>query len=327
MVTFRPMSIATDAADMARLYSYTVAEPITAETAREWWELQEGEIRVIMLAIDEDRQPIGYWDIDHETWMKPGHFYIQVIVAPPMRGQGLGKQMYADALREACGQGATNLESRVNESDFVSLKFAVKRGFEIEHHIFESTLDLASFNERRFDDLMTRIRAEGFRFFSLAEAGLSDENKHKLYELNYAAAMDNPGNDRIFPDFYAFSKNVFEANWFRADTQIIAAHADQWVGLSAIGIYPADGRAYNTFTGVLREYRGRGLAQALKLQTILLAKKEGMRYIRTHNDSKNRSMLAVNRKLGYRPEPGYYKLSCTLDQVPDQTRESNATPS
>ncbi len=317
MVTFRPMNLAIDAADMARLYSYTVAEPITAETALEWWELREGEIRVTTLALAEGGQTIGYWDIDHEIWMKPGHFYIQVVVAPPMRGQGVGKQMYKDVLSIACGHGAEDLESRVNEADFVSLKFIVKRGFKIEHHIFESTLDLTNFNERRFDDLMTRIRAEGFRFFSLAEAGLSDENKHKLYELNCAAAMDTPGNERLFPDFSAFSRNVFGAKWFRADTQIIAACADQWVGLASIGIYPADGHAYSAFTGVLREYRGRGLAQALKLQTILLAKKEGMRYIRTHNDSKNRSMLAVNRKLGYRPEPGYYKVSCTIDQALD----------
>jgi GNAT superfamily N-acetyltransferase len=79
--------------------------------------------------------------------------------------------------------------------------------------------------------------------------------------------------------------------------------------------YPTDRPAYNAFTGVLREYRGRGLAQALKLQTILLAKEEGMRYVRTHNDSNNTPMLAVNRKLGYKPEPGYYHLLCVLDQA------------
>jgi hypothetical protein len=25
-------------------------------------------------------------------------------------------------------------------------------------------------------------------------------------------------------------------------------------------------------------------------------------------------MLAINRKLGYKPEPGYYKLVCELDE-------------
>ncbi len=315
MATFRPLNLMTDAVNIARLYSFTVPEPITAETAREWWTVRTGEIRFTTLAFDENRQAIGYWDVDRETWMKPGHFYIKVIVQPEARGHGLGTQMYDDALQVADENGATHLKSSVGDTDINSLKFAVKRGFRIEHHTFESTLDFTSFNEHRFDDLLARLHAEGFRFFSLAEAGLTEENKHKLYDINRAAAMDNPGNDGVFPDFYAFSKNVFEASWFRADAQIIVSYADQWVGLAAIGIYPADNHAYNTFTGVLHEYRGRGLALALKLQTILLAKKEGVGYIRTHNDSKNRSMLAVNRKLGYRPEPGYYELLCVSDET------------
>ena len=322
MVTFRPMTIATDAAEMARLYNYTVAEPITVESARDWWTLREGEIRSTVLALDENCRAIGYWDVDRETWMEPGHFYIKVLVAPEERGRGFGTQMYEDALQAARGYGATHLESSVREGDAASLKFAEKRDFKVEHHTFESTLDLQDFNEHRFDNLMKRIHAEGFRFFSLAEAGLTDENQHRLYEVNRDSGLDNPGNDGIFPDYYAFSKNVFEASWFRADTQILASHADRWVGLSAVGIYPANKHAYNAFTGVLREYRRRGLAQALKLQTILLAKKEGMRYIRTHNDSKNRSMLAVNRKLGYRPEPGYYEIVCVLDQAGGAHAES-----
>jgi hypothetical protein len=53
----------------------------------------------------------------------------------------------------------------------------------------------------------------------------------------------------------------------------------------------------------------------LKLQTILLAKQKGIRYVRTDNDSKNAPMLAINRKLGYKPEPGYYRLLCVLDRT------------
>ena len=313
MTTFRPMNIESDGPDLARIYSYTVAEPITPETARDWWTLREGEIRITTLAFDENGQAVGYWDVDRETWMKQGRFYIKVIVAPEARAHGLGAKMYDEALRVAREHNATHLESTVRESDRVSLRFAERRGFQVERHLFESVLDLTNFDEHRFEDLMARIRAEGFRFFSLAEVGLTDENQHKLYEVNRAAAMDDPGNTGTFPDFYAFSKNVFEASWFRADTQIIASLENNWVGLAAIGIYHADNHAYNAFTGVLRQYRGRGLAQALKLQTILLARREGVRYVRTNNDSNNAPMLAVNRKLGYKPEPGYYRLLCALD--------------
>jgi len=312
MITFRPMNLETDAADMTRIHSFATIEPITEQTIRDWWTLRKDEFRVTTLAFDQNGKAIGYWDVDRETWMQSGRFWFKVIVAPEVRNQGLGSRMFKDALRVAREQGATHLESSVREDDPTSLRFIEKRGFKIEYHAFASALDLTSFNEHRFDDLLARVHADGFRFFSLAEAGLTDENKHKLYEVNRESALDNPGNGGIFPDFYAFSKNVFDASWFRADTQIIAANADRWVGLAAIGIYPEDNHACNAFTGVLREYRGRGLAQALKLQTILLAKREGVRHIRTNNDSQNAPMLAINRKLGYQPEPGMYRILCTL---------------
>lgn len=314
MVTFRPMNLETDAADMARIYNFTTVEPITERTACDWWTLRKDEIRLTTLAFDENNQAIGYWDVDRETWMKPGRFYIKVIVAPEHRNRRLGTQMYAEALRVALEQGATELESMVREDDVISNKFMQNRGFKVEFHTFESTLDLACFDENKFSDLLARIHAEGFRFFTLAEAGLTDENKHKLYEVNRTCALDSTGSDGTFPDFYAFSKNVFDASWFRADTQILASHSDRWVGLAAIGVYPEDNHAYNAFTGVLREFRGHGLAQALKLQTILLAKKENVRYVRTNNDSKNVPMLAINSKLGYQPEPGYYRILCKLNE-------------
>jgi GNAT superfamily N-acetyltransferase len=308
------MNLETDAADMARIYSHTTSEPITEAIARDWWTPREGEFRSVTLALDENQKPIGYADVEHEAWMPQGNFWFKIILVPEARGRGLGSQMYEDALRVARQHGATELESNVRENDPLSIKFVQACGFQIKYHTFESTIDLATFDEHRFDDLTARIHAEGFRFFSLAEAGLTDENKHKLYEVNRATSLDSSGSDGTFPDFYAFSMNVFDASWFRADTQILASFGDRWVGLAAIGIY-ADGHAYNAFTGVLSEFRGRGLAQALKLQTILLAKKEGMRYIRTNNDSQNAPMLAINRKLGYKPEPGYYRLLCKLDQI------------
>jgi GNAT superfamily N-acetyltransferase len=310
MLTFRPINLDTDAADLARLYSTTVPDPVTAETIRDWWTPRKDEVRFTMLACDDERA-IGYWDVDRETWMRSGHWYVKVIVAPEYRGQGLGTQMYEAVLAVARQQpGATHLETQVREDCPAALRFAQKRGFEIERHAFTSILDLETFDEWEFAPLLERVH--DFRFFSLAEAGVTPENKRKLYEVNRASALDNPGNGGVFPDFDSFSLNVFDADWFRADTQILTADGDQWAGISAISVDAERGVSYNAFTGVLREYRGRGLAQALKLQTILLAKRLGMRFIRTDNDSQNAPMLAVNRKLGYQSESGIYRLLSAL---------------
>ena len=180
-----------------------------------------------------------------------------------------------DALRFARENGATHLESKVFETDTASLQFAEARGFKILHHSFNSSLDLTSFDEHRFDPLMDRLHSEGFRFFSLAEAGLTGENKRKLYEVNRTSALDNPGNDQDLSGFLRLFKECFRSILVSSGYADHRLHGDRWVGLSALAIYPEEKYASNAFTGVLREYRGRGLAQALKLQTILLARQEG----------------------------------------------------
>ncbi len=76
-------------------------------------------------------------------------------------------------------------------------------------------------------------------------------------------------------------------------------------------LVPANGNAHNDMTGVRREYRGRGIALALKLLAIRFARSVGAQEITTSNDSLNAPMLAVNRKLGYQPQNGQYKLNCT----------------
>jgi hypothetical protein len=54
------------------------------------------------------------------------------------------------------------------------------------------------------------------------------------------------------------------------------------------------------------------VAQALKLLAIRCARRYGAVYIRTHNDSENAPMLAINRKLGYQPQPGLYRYTLDL---------------
>lgn len=53
-------------------------------------------------------------------------------------------------------------------------------------------------------------------------------------------------------------------------------------------------------TGILRDYRGRGIAQALKSRQIAAARAAGWKLLRTQNDLGNAPMRAVNERLGYR---------------------------
>src|SRR5439155_22098517 len=100
---------------------------------------------------------------------------------------------------------------------------------------------------------------------------------------------------------------------FLAAGQILALDGDRMVGLAAIG-QAADkpDAAFNAFTGVDPAYRGRGIATALKLLGVRHARRLGARYVWTDNDSTNAPMLAINRKLGYRPRPGQLRVERAL---------------
>lgn len=53
-----------------------------------------------------------------------------------------------------------------------ALHFAERRGFQVDRHIFESTLDLAAFDERLFVAALERARAAGY--LAAVVQGLAD---------------------------------------------------------------------------------------------------------------------------------------------------------
>jgi RimJ/RimL family protein N-acetyltransferase len=61
--------------------------------------------------------------------------------------------------------------------------------------------------------------------------------------------------------------------------------------------------AWHGMTAVARAWRGRGLARALKAATIAWALDNGLEALEGSNDIDNAAMRAVNRRLGYQPEP------------------------
>ena len=309
MISYRPANLATDAPGLAYLLSLTTPEPLTAEQVRERWQPADGETRFTNVALNDQGQAVGMADVEHEAWMKPGHVRLTLVVAPEWRNQGIGTRLLAEGIRFAQAQGASQVESAIRENAPEALRFAEQRGYRVDRHSFESALDLTSFDERPFVSALERARTARLRFFSLADlAPVTEQLERRLYELNRVTGLDNPGNNGFFSPYEEFRTFVFEAPWFRADGQILAADGEQWVGLAAVAFYPEANYAYNAFTGVERAYRGRGLAYALKLLAIRWAQQVGARYIRTNNDSRNAPMLAINRKLGYRPEPGTYHL-------------------
>jgi GNAT superfamily N-acetyltransferase len=306
--TLRPADPAEDFGPIAHLLTLVEPEPVTPEMVQEWENRDfAGQIRRRMVAVSPTGEIVGYSVALHSPWMAEGRFYTWVTSHPEWRRQGIGRQLYAETLRFVRQQGGSYLDSEVRDGDPADLAFAERRGFTIHHHMFESTLELASFDETPFAGLVEQVQAGGIRFFSLAEAD-TPEIRRQLYEVNRRNSLDDPGSNGVFPGWEEFERIVFAADWFRPGGQILAADGDRIIGLGAVGYFEKTNSMYNMMTGVDRAYRGRKIAQALKLQTIRFARRSGAACIRTTNESYNEPMLAINRKLGYRPKPGTFRL-------------------
>jgi GNAT superfamily N-acetyltransferase len=307
-VSIRIAAPETDLPAIAALIGQDDPLPLTVEDLQKWEARQfEGQLRRWSVATDETDRIVGHASAVHLPWMPPGSFELWLIVDDAHRARGIGAQLWDDVLGFALANGATVLEGHARETCPEGIRFAQARGFSIDRHIFESELVLTDFDESRFAGIVEAVEATGIRFFSLADQDTPDV-RHKLYEVNRRTALDIPGSRDEFSSFEEFSQIVFPASWFRAEGQILAADGDAVIGLSAAGYYSQTNSMYNLMTGVDRAYRGRGIAQALKLLVIRLARRLGASYVRTNNDSLNAAILAINRRLGYRPLPGYFRL-------------------
>jgi RimJ/RimL family protein N-acetyltransferase len=74
--------------------------------------------------------------------------------------------------------------------------------------------------------------------------------------------------------------------------------------------------AYNLFTGVDLPYRGRQLGQAVKVLALRFARNNmGVKTVRTHHNTKNLPMIAINSKFGYGLPTGDFLMEKKLAKV------------
>jgi len=232
---------------------------------------------------------------------RPRHkFSLYIAVHPDSRRGGLGTELERRLREFTVAHGGTELTAMIRDDDVGTRAFLETLGYREAYQRFEMELGVSEFDWRRFE--RWRNRLGGLRLFSLAQATPVEEHLPKLFELSMKLSGDVPhpegAPEYTIEDFQQFARMP----GFRQDGLFIIADGDRWVGVS--GVMCLEGRpAYTYFTGVDREYRGRGLATLLKLATIEFVQRNGIAAMRTTNDTVNYPMVAVNEKLGYRRLP------------------------
>lgn len=294
---------------IVELRNLTENEPITVDdlVRRD----EEGSQRDFLkrLVTEEDSVVSATGQVFRSIWHPPGLFRVMAWVEPQARGRGLGSALISSLEELARERGCSRLEMSVPDSSEGPSAFAGSLGFARVAHTFESVLNLRAFDPGPFSHW---AELPDVSFFTMADTGMSVDAKSRLWELNTETSRDEPHNDPDYaPPFDDFAESVIAASWFDPRGQFVGEIDGQWVAMSAVGEVH-HGSQMNLFTGVRREFRGRGLAKAAKFHATLYALSTGATHIRTNNDSRNMPMLAINRALGYQPEPGWFITRKTL---------------
>ena len=105
-----------------------------------------------------------------------------------------------------------------------------------------------------------------------------------------------------FPPVACTRKRRFwlENPGIREDRFWVARAGDEIVGTSVLDCPVVRGIPWTAYTGTSRSVRGRGIARALKYESMAQAIEAGYTRVRTTNDADNPSILRINNQMGYR---------------------------
>lgn len=250
------------------------------------------------VAVDDTGAVVGFGSISRDDALPPDYYRVDLGVAPAARGQGAGTLIYTELERRATELGAVLLRATCRGDDEACAAWAARRGFVEELQRTESVLDLTAWDGSRFAGHVDRVRAKGLKLLALPD--IPDELQMLgMYTVMALTVLDVPNCEPGFPMYDQWRDEFTGLEAPRVSA--IALDAGRVVGVSLLCLPALPGYGAETiYTGVLREYRRRGIATALKLLTIQAARDAGVPYMRTNNDFDNPPMLSLNAKLGYR---------------------------
>jgi GNAT superfamily N-acetyltransferase len=258
---------------------------------------------------------IAYYSQNPGTY-HPQRFHWEVMVLPNWEQQGIGSALYEAISAIIAPYDPLWLRAEVREDKPKALRFVEKRGYIEDQRDQESKLRLSTFDPEAFADDVRRVMKNGITITSFAELKQNDpEFFTKLFEVGWALAQDVPSpEEHTCPPFDVWMKRWDNPN-FLWEGSYVARDGNRYVGMSTIRASQSNDDLDTGLTGVVRDYRKRGIASALKVSVLTYAKKRGSECVRTWNEVGNAGMLGINFRLGFVRQPVWISFMKTLETL------------
>ena len=187
-------------------------------------------------------------------------------------------------------------------------QFLVENEFKLVQTNREYSCDARKIDTKKYQPLIKKLESEGIKFYNSKEEMLDWENHYKkLEELEWTYAQDYPipkGIKHTRAPFDQFMKHCLDFYENCYGIEIIAVSNNKYIGSTNVYIYPK-AEPYKAWTGglgVLKDFRRKGVATALKIKAIQKLLKKGVTEVRTDNEENN-PMYKINVALGFKPVP------------------------
>ena len=264
---------------------------------------------VRLVAEAQDTGLVGVAYGGQNPWVyHPQRFFINIATLPDWETTALQVQLYDALLDSLDAYDPTILQAQAREDEPVRVAFLESRGFVEIERSWESRLDPRTVDLEKYSVLAQKLYARGIEIVTLAELrGRDDDYARKIHALDEAAGAGEPSNvPYTHPPFDEFYTELFESPDLLPEGFFIALEDDRYVGISHVWKNSAEKGTLDTgFTGVLPAYRRMGIATALKVCAVDYAQKHGFTMIKTHNNQRNRAMLAINERFGFVKQPAW----------------------
>jgi GNAT superfamily N-acetyltransferase len=311
-LTYRPATVddAAFAADVAT--AVHPDEPEDPASWRHWWASDDPEWTIERFVVQRDGRPVGFAHHHHAPWAKLPKRYGRVSATFPPSERS--DENLADAWtfieQRSRATGTAIYATYVREDDERLLGWLTARGYREERRGHAWELDLVARRasiEAMAASSRAKMRESGFAIHTIDKDTDADKF-HKIHEMSEEAASDVPTTiPHVREPFEQFMK-WFDSPSVRLDRMWIARAGDAIVGISVLAYPPARGNVWTDWTGTSRSVRGRGVARALKLETVMQALALGTKRVRTENDGENGPILHLNAEMGYVRIPGSVQL-------------------
>jgi mycothiol synthase len=270
--------------------------------------------------VDRNGTTVGYCDYEQPTHVyHPRRFELTIMVDPTHYLEGIGGMLYKLLMSELTAFDPESVGEWAREDMRYRTGFFERRGFVPNMRMWTSTLDLKTFEPKRFAHATPAVEGQGIQLKSLAELGPWDpEVRQRLYDLWREAGNDVPipaGEERteISYEMWLERSERHRSNLW-PEGYFVAVDGERYVGLSQLWLSPVPDTLRTGLTGVRRAYRRRGIALALKVRALTVAKERGYRLVNTENESNNAGMLGINADLGFVRKPAWIHYSKILNR-------------